>query len=117
MKIASPHTSWFLGMILILPVVSFALRDPTQPASLTAASKNDGALVVKMIKSSKDNSESIAYVNDKMVKVGDKVNDAEVVAIESNAVLFRTNDNKLLSVSINHYVIKKNIDKSHEDKK
>ena len=99
------YTVIFVTLWSVFPA-SFALRDPTQPA-LTTADLGDGSdLVVMMIMVGKGH--TIANVNGKMVKVGDKINDAKVVAIEPNAVIFHTAEKSKFSVPLHRVVVKKN---------
>lgn len=96
----------FVTLWSIFPA-SFALRDPTQPA-LTTADLGDGSdLVVMMIMVGKGY--ATANVNGKMVKVGDKINDAKVVVIEPNAVTFYTAEKGKFSVPLHRVVVKENI--------
>lgn len=102
----------FFGMILIAQV-SFALNDPTRPATPGSGSNSD--FVVKMIKFYQG--QAVANVSDKVVKVGDEINGAKVIAIEHDNVLFRAADGSLFSVSVNSYVVKKSMGESHESEK
>ncbi len=85
---------------------SFALRDPTQPALTTADLGNDSDLVVMMIMVGKGR--TTANVNGKMVKVGDKINETKVVAIEPNAVTFYTTEKGKFSIPLHRTMVKKN---------
>lgn len=100
----------------MLSPVSFALRDPTQPEPFDTGDEGDfDSLVVKMIKFNQG--QAVANVNDKIVKVGDEINGMKVTAIEHDVVSFRTVDNSVFSIPIWHYVVEKNVDKTHENKK
>jgi len=85
------------------------LRDPTKP--LTAADinveSNNSGLAVMMIRLGGDG--AAANVNGKMVKVGDEINGARVVAIASTAVEFQAVDKTKFSVPLHSYIIKHNL--------
>lgn len=108
----------FVTLWSVFPA-SFALRDPTQPALTTAGLGNDSDLVVMMIMVSKGH--ATANVNGKMVKVGDKINEARVVVIEPTAVTFHTAEKGKFSVPLHRQIVKKNISNVkggvHESKK
>ena len=114
MKSMRIQVALFFSLLLVMPL-GFALRDPTQPVAANVESDSDLAVVVRMIKFSQG--EATANVSGKIVRVGDEVNGMKVVAIENHSVLFRTKDNKLVSVPVNHYSINKKIGENHASKK
>ena len=119
MKLRQIRIGW-----LVLAVVvgwgeftsSFALRDPTQPATAAVNLGASSSLVVTMIKIS--HSQALANVNGKMIKVGDEINGVTVVAIKSDAVSFKAADNTILVVPLHRHIVEKKIKgEIHESKK
>jgi hypothetical protein len=102
---------------LILLLSNFALadtvlNDPTKPADQAPSAVNSSGLMVNMIIIGSKNAR--ASVNGKMVKVGEEINGAKVIAIERTAVKFSKADNSEFLVPLHSYIVK---EAKHESKK
>jgi MSHA biogenesis protein MshK len=93
------------GLMCLLPELSHAdLRDPTRPPKIHLGVVN--ALVLKEIVISPNR--SIAVINDRIVRIGDNIEDAKIIAIKANSVELDGPDGmiilELLNSSIKHRV-------------
>jgi hypothetical protein len=111
MKIKTYIVSFFiltLNMFFTTCQANWKWKDPTKPSeavTVNAKLKDSGDFVVNMILVSPER--TIASINGKIVKVGDKINEAIVVAIEETKVFLRTMTNTTFSVSLYSYIVEK----------
>ena len=80
----------WLGIILVaLPFAASALHDPTAPPTTVAKSTSPNVFIyeVTMIVGRSDNRK--AMVNEKFVGVNDTVDNAKIIAINSDSVVLR----------------------------
>jgi hypothetical protein len=107
------------GFSLLFSLEAFGvLRDPTRPIGVEEITKNTGkygSFNIRMIVVKNGN--SFVDVDGVIVKVGEQINGATVVAIKENGIVLRGADNIIFQSSFYHGIVKKNFSKQNTSTK
>ena len=98
-KIVKIAALWFFGPWLCFSAFSQPMADPTRPASLPGGNVSIGMAAQpmkwKLTSTLIGPQRRVAVINDQVVQIGQKIDGAELVAVDADSVMIRYSGKKI----------------------